>query len=462
MRVIQIEVSDNKIDTAKQTLNDEGIDYRITDIQDESGENLIEFPIPRQAVEYVLDELREAGVGVDDEYRVNLHAEVAKTKNVDSIIERFVKGEKKSNYISREELIARARDSTSSSFTYYLMTLLGVIVATSGLLLNSPAVVVGSMVVAPQLGAALMASVGIVTNEREMIVSGFLEQIAGLGLGLVGATAFATLLRSSMLVTPTLNIATIAQIGGRTSPGPLAIVVGFAAGAAAVVSLATHDSPSGALVGVMVSAALIPAAATAGLGIAWNYPRVALGATVLLVINLVTINIAGPFVLWLMGYRPKGWEENPIEWVGNPQDSLQTMKRYTGSVVAILLLIGAMSTGGAAFTQQVTYEQTAKSAIDDVLEQNKYNGVQLMKVTVEKDYLDMGRDAPTRVNVVIGEQNGTPYPKLATQIQKEIMDDAGIPVTVSVTMNTRKQDTSKAHRKQPMEKEKRWLANSTT
>ncbi|WP_458191164.1 DUF389 domain-containing protein [Haladaptatus sp. NG-WS-4] len=195
MRVIQIEVSDDKIDSAKRTLNDEGIDYRITDIQDKNGDNLVEFPIPRQAVEYVLDELREAGIQVDDEYRVNLHAEVAKTKNIDNIIERFVKDEKKSNYISREELIARARNSTSSSFTYYLMTLLGVIIATSGLLLNSPAVVVGSMVVAPQLGAALMASVGIVTNDREMIVNGFSEQVAGLGLGLVGATIIRIRLR---------------------------------------------------------------------------------------------------------------------------------------------------------------------------------------------------------------------------------------------------------------------------
>ncbi|WP_458190292.1 DUF389 domain-containing protein [Haladaptatus sp. NG-WS-4] len=271
---------------------------------------------------------------------------------------------------------------------------------------------------------------------------------------------YATLLRSSMLVTPVLNIATISQIGGRTSPGPLAILVGIAAGAAAVVSLATHDSPSGALVGVMVSAALIPAAATAGLGLAWNFPRVALGATVLLIINLVMINIAGPVVLWLMGYRPDGWEENPIKLIESPRVSLQTMKRYTASVVAVLLLVSAMSSGAVAFTQQITYEQTAKSSVDDVLDQPKYQEAKLKKVSVSKDYLSMDQKTPARVSVVIGEQNGSSYPQLAGEIQKEIMDDAGIPVTVSVTMDTQKKDTSTANHKQMQKKEKRWLVSS--
>jgi uncharacterized membrane protein len=57
----------------------------------------------------------------------------------------------------------------------------------------------------------------------------------------------------------------------------------------------------------MVAAALIPAAATVGIGIAWNLPVVAAGAALLLVSNFAAINVVAPVVLWLLGYLPTGW-----------------------------------------------------------------------------------------------------------------------------------------------------------
>jgi uncharacterized hydrophobic protein (TIGR00341 family) len=441
MRVIQLELPNESVPTAKEVLWAEDVDHIHTDATDSDGHTVLEFPVPRQAVEPVLNKLREADVPVDDGYRVTLHADVAQTPNLPNLVSRFVKGNEESDYIAREELVARAEGMDPNSFTYYVMTLVGVIVATSGLLMNSPAVVVGSMVVAPQLGAALTSSVGIVVSDREMIVRGLGSQILGLSLGLVGSVIFGLFLRWTKFVTPVLDLGAISEIGGRVSPGVLSVIVAVAAGTAAVMSLASHETPSGALVGVMVSAALIPAAATAGLGVAWGLPRVALGATALLMINVVIINLTGPVVLWLIGYRPDDWVETPIQWCGSARDTVRTLPNYASSVVAVGILVIAAMGGGVAFSQQITYEQAVKSSVDTVLDDPKYDDVELTAVSVEKDYLT----ANGRANKVQLEINteGEEYPDLDKALQRAIFRDTGYSTDVVVERATTTQETSK-------------------
>lgn len=425
MRVIQLQIPYQKRETVREILERENIDYTLTNARnEESHVVVVQFPIPRQAVEHVLRELRDAGVDVDRRYRVNLHADVVQTENLDDLIERFVRGREESDFIAREELKARARDLNPSVFTYYAMTMLGVVVATSGLLLNSAAVVVGSMVLAPQLGAALTASVGVVTNDRDMIVEGFAAQITGLGLGLSGSIVFAIALRSTLVVTPSLSIATLPQIGSRVSPGLLSVVISLAAGTAAVVSLVTHDSPSGPLVGVMVSAALIPAAATAGLGIAWGLPRVAIGASVLLVVNVVSINLVGPVVLWFLGYRPAEWDDEP-------RVSFRLVSRHAPALLALTLLIAGFFGAGGVLSQQINFERDVKASIDSVLERDEFESVELRDISMK--YVDMGLvDTPHQITVTIADSTNDTYPDLDDALQRKIAEDTGLSVDVFV------------------------------
>lgn len=80
------------------------------------------------------------------------------------------------------------------------------------------------------------------------------------------------------------------------------MAVDLCAGAAGALRLATALPVS--LVGVMIAAALIPAAAA--VGIARSIPSVAVDAIVLLVVNVTTINLTGAPVLWWLGYPPTG------------------------------------------------------------------------------------------------------------------------------------------------------------
>jgi uncharacterized hydrophobic protein (TIGR00271 family) len=355
---------------------------------------------------------------------VNLHADVVQTRNLDGLIERFVKGKEESDFIAREELKARARDMNPSIVTYYAMTMLAIIVATSGLLLNSPAVVVGSMVLAPQLGSALTASVGIVTNDRDMIIDGLASQITGLGLGLSGSIAFAIVLRSTLVVTPRLSIATLPQIGSRVSPGLLSILISLAAGAAAVFSLVTHDSPSGPLVGVMVSAALLPAAAVAGLGVAWGLPRVAIGATVLLGVNVVSINVIGPVLLWVLGYRPMNWNDKS-------RGVFESVSHHAPALFALLLLVGGFFGAGSVLSQQINFEQDVRSSVDTVFDRGEFESLELRDISME--YVDFGLvDTPHTITVVIADSTNDTYPDLDDTLQERIATDTGLSVDVEV------------------------------
>lgn len=70
------------------------------------------------------------------------------------------------------------------------MTAISAVVAVIGLLQNSAALVVGSMVIAPLIGPAMAAAVGTVIDDHELATRGIRLQIIGLGLAIVSAAVF--------------------------------------------------------------------------------------------------------------------------------------------------------------------------------------------------------------------------------------------------------------------------------
>jgi uncharacterized hydrophobic protein (TIGR00271 family) len=93
----------------------------------------------------------------------------------------------------------------------------------------------------------------------------------------------------------------------RTYVKPDGIVLALASGAAAVLSLAT--GLSSALVGVMVAVALLPPAATLGMMLGSGQFDLALGAALLLAVNVVCINLAAKLMFLLKGVKPRTWLE---------------------------------------------------------------------------------------------------------------------------------------------------------
>ncbi|MEZ3162944.1 TIGR00341 family protein [Halorubrum sp. RMP-47] len=342
-----------------RALDDEGVDYVVTD--ETSGREytaVATFPLPTAAVEPVLDRLREAGID-ESTYTVIVAAETVISRRFDALEEEYeADAERSGDRISREELQAKADDLASGLGTYVLMTVISAVIATAGLLLDSPATVVGSMVIAPLIGPAMSAAIGTVVDDEALFRRGVRMQVLGVVVAVFAATLFAFALRSLALVPPGLDPLELAEVSERLAPNALVLVVAVGAGVAGIVSLMTGVSAT--LVGVMIAVALIPPAAAVGIGIAFRIPRLVLGAGIIVAVNVLSINLSALVMLWYEGYRPQ-------RWFREDDARAAFVKRAAVLVVAIALL--SVFLGGVTYDSYVasTTEADIRAAATDEL-----------------------------------------------------------------------------------------------
>jgi len=200
---------------------------------------------------------------------------------------------------SREEIHEEVTRNSKLDSTYLVLTFLSAIVAAIGLLNNSVAVVIGAMVIAPLLGPNLAFALGTALGDRQLMFRAAGTNAAGIALTILLGVVIA-LLWTGGFKAP--------ELVSRTEVGYDGIALALASGAAAVLSLVT--GLSSALVGVMVAVALMPpAVADPALMLGAGNPEGALGAAVLLGVNIVCVNLAAQTVFVAKGIRPRTWWE---------------------------------------------------------------------------------------------------------------------------------------------------------
>jgi uncharacterized hydrophobic protein (TIGR00341 family) len=423
VRLVQVTIPTGKRLTVLDLLEEEGIDYVVTD--ETSGREytaVAYFPLPTSAVEPVLEKLREIGLE-REAYTVVLSAETVESERFDALKESYAKKEESEERIARQELEARAEELAASLPTYTVMTVVSAVIATAGLLLDSPATVVGSMVIAPLIGPAMAAAVGSVVDDGELFRRGIGLQAFGVVLAIVSATAFAALVQTANLVPPGLDPLSLSEIEERLSPSVLSLAVALGAGVAGAVSLMTGVST--ALVGVMIAVALIPPAATVGIGIAYGIPSLAVGSAVLVAVNVLSINLAALVVLWYGGYRPE-------QFFRHDRAKVATLKRVAVLVGAIALL--SLFLGGVTYDsyQAAQTEQDIREGVATELEAPAYSGYELLELDVrtETEYLLFQR--PTAVAVTVGVPPDAPRSGLASAIETRLADRYGVSADVQV------------------------------
>jgi len=409
VRLVQVMVPTGKRESILRTLDDEGIDYVVTEeTSNREYTASVTFPLPQAAVEPVLEELRDAGLD-RDAYTVVLDAETVISRRFDDLVERYEEGEENGDRIAREELAARARSLAPNWRTFVIMTVVSAVVATAGLLLDSAAVVVGSMVIAPLIGPAMATSTGSVVDDRELLLRGVKLQVAGGVLAVAAAAAFATLLRTAHVVPlEAVEVFAIDEVRERLVPDVLSLVIALGAGAAGALSLSTGVST--ALVGVMIAAALVPPTAVVGIGLAWGSPRTVSGALVLVLVNFLSINFAALAVLWLTGYRPKSWFRRE-------EARTATLKRIATLGVALLVLSSLLAGVTYGTYRTATFEEETRAVVDDVLD--GYEELERLSLTVSYEET-FPFSSPERVTVTVGHPPEGETPALATRLAERI------------------------------------------
>ncbi len=225
---------------------------------------------------------------------------------------------------TREELYQNIQNGAQLDSNYLLMVVFSTIVATIGLLENNVAVVIGAMVIAPLLGPNIALSFATSIGDSAFIWQSFKTNIIGIFIALLISVVIGYFWQIEHLNSEILS---------RTVVGLDVVVLALASGAAAVLSLTSGTAS--ALVGVMVSVALLPPTVTLGLMLGTGLWDLAIGAGLLLSVNIVCINLASKMVFLFKGVKPRTWLEK--------QKAKQSMAVYISVwLIALTLLVVLM------------------------------------------------------------------------------------------------------------------------
>ena len=414
MRILRIVVQHDDRLQAGEALEKQDLTYVTLPLEDRDGV-LFEIPMPSNAVGDALDALEDCGIDIHM-YTVVASAETAMTVTSEQLEERYA-----GDYdpLTGVELRTKARDLSRDTGSYAALMILSALIATAGLLIDSPAIVVGSMVIAPIIGPALTASVGVVTSDRKMIADSLWMQLYGLGLAVAAAAFLAAVFRFGGFVPETLDLPTLDLLGVRLAPNMLSLVVGVAAGTAAGIGLTTKGPTS--IIGVMIAAALIPTAGATGIAIAWVDSKIALGTAILLLVTMIAINLAVLGVLLVLGYRKR----ERSEWDRDVGYSI------AGVVILAIVVIGLVLAVGVATAEQVAVDRQVASAVDDSLENPAHEN--LTAVSVQTQYGDFSPFTGPRTVTITASQTGDADPGLfAHDVSLAIEDRTGESMEVRV------------------------------
>jgi uncharacterized hydrophobic protein (TIGR00341 family) len=207
-------------------------------------------------------------------------------------------GKHKTVASTREELYSEIAKGARLDSNFLLLTFLSTIVAAIGLAEDNVAVVVGAMVIAPLLGPNIAFAFGTSLGDRGLMWQALKTNLAGLGLALALAVVIGMVWQVDL---------TSGEIVSRTDVGMDSVILALASGAAAVLSLTT--GLSSALVGVMVAVALLPPTATLGMLLGGGEPQPAVGAALLLAVNVVCVLLSAMALFLIKGVKPRTWLE---------------------------------------------------------------------------------------------------------------------------------------------------------
>jgi len=424
VRLLHVSVPRGKRDAVVSVLEDERIDYVLNkETGREEFTHVVAFPLPVAAVGPVLERLKQ--VGIRGEFTVVTEAASISTTGFGELTERYELEEASEDRISREELSATARELASPLPTYLTLTVVSAVIATAGLLLDSPATVVGSMVIAPLIGPAMAAAVGTVVDDEELFGRGIRLQVVGMSMAVVAAAAFAFAVQLLNLVPPGLDPTNIEQVRERLKPDVLSLAVALGAGAAGAVSLTT--GVSSAIVGVMIAVALVPPAATVGIGLAFGLPGVALPAGVLAVVNGLSVNLAALLVLWYVGYRP-------AYFFRHEEARAATAKRV--AVMLGLIAVLSLFLGGVTYDtyRNAQVENEIRGEVTALFDGGEYDTLSALSVEVETEPrpdLVVLREVD-RVVVTVGVPPGAEADGVAAALADSVERAVGHSVPVEV------------------------------
>jgi uncharacterized hydrophobic protein (TIGR00271 family) len=324
-----------------------------------------------------------------------------------------------------------------NNLNYWIELFLSTGIATLGLILNSPAVVIGAMLISPLMGPIIGSGLSLASADFYL----FLRSATQLVLSIIGVVLFAALI---VWLLP-FDAATD-EIIARTRPNLLDLGVALFSGLAGALILARVHSPQGggvsALPGVAVAVALLPPLCALGFGVGVGFdPEITQGAALLFTTNLVAI-IASAFLVFFAirmdtaevraTVAPKILElaeKDPIFHLLESRIEMVQVISAAGKlrwrVLALVVLLAAVAVPLSQALYQVTRELRARDAVNTAIRE-----MGLTRDTIISRQTNLGRDnAPIGLRLIVTEEVN---PETVAAAERSILRRTGREASVRV------------------------------
>ncbi len=250
--------------------------------------DVIEADVAREAANEVVDRLRELGVHeVGSLHLTPINAWMSQSG---------FQSEQKApgspaDAVVWAEVTHHAYDQTELNWSYASFMTLATLLAAIAIVIDSPVLVVGAMVLGPEFAAVAALGIALVRRRGGLFRRASITLVGGFAIAMAATFAAGLAARASGWVT-------IADLTGARpgtdfiySPDRWSLVVAIIAAAAGVLSLTS--SRVGGLSGVFISVTTIPAAANVSLGLAFGAWGEVRGSSLQLLLNISAMAIAG-------------------------------------------------------------------------------------------------------------------------------------------------------------------------
>jgi uncharacterized hydrophobic protein (TIGR00271 family) len=257
--------------------------------------------------------------------------------------------------VDQAEVIETRREDSALSESYLFMTAMAAAIAILGLLLSSPAVVIGAMLLSPLMGPIIGLGFALAIGDWA-----WLKQS---GRTLLLGSVMAVLLCACLVYLSPIQTIT-PEIAARTRPNLFDLFVALFSALAGAYALIRERE--GTIVGVAIATALMPPLAVVGFGLAtWNW-TVFSGALLLFVTNFITIALTAFAMAKLYGFRAN---------LTKGQSAAQNL------FVALVFVALAIPLGFSL--QRIAWESNAQRVVQSELRALFDKGSQIDKLTID-------------------------------------------------------------------------------
>jgi len=295
MRRIDLHVREGAaFDTALRAVKQaDPIDYTV--ILPEQRDRRILQVFVRDATSQSLVDALQAVLETERDWRLNVVPIEATLPDIEP-----ARGEKEARNTQaiREEILADVKAGAMLDRDFLIFVVFSTLVAAISMNSGSVAGVIGAMVIAPLLGPILGFAMGSALGNSDLIWASGKTLAAGIVLAVALSVGLSQLVAVDLQAHELVSRAEVRLDG---------LVLALAAGGAAAMGLTKGQS--GALVGVMVAAALLPPGVAVGLFLGAGAFDLGGRAALLLTLNVAALILAALLTFRLRKIRPRTWIE---------------------------------------------------------------------------------------------------------------------------------------------------------